>query len=188
MALGFFQRGLGFEAYLSQAKMNVPTLKENYEETVVSPEDDLYFRSLLTKVGEKGIKVIAISESWCGDCVENLPILAKLADLYPVFDLRIFPRDENLDIMDRYLTGGKRTIPVFVFFDRGGQEIGRFIERPKKAHAFLESEKAKLRDLPEEEKKRALCEIRTELRKLYREGFRHETVKEIRQVLELRYR
>ena len=58
------------------------------------------------------------------DCVENLPIVAKLASLYPLLELLVFSRDDNLDIMDLYLTDGKRVIPVLVFFDETGKKLG----------------------------------------------------------------
>ncbi len=113
--------------------------------------------------------------------------MAKLASLYPCFDLLVFSRDDNLDIMDRYLTDGKRVIPVFVFFDEEGQEIGRFIERPQGARDFLARETEKHKGLSEEERQKAMYGVRTRLRKLYKTQFRDETIKEIRRILETRY-
>jgi hypothetical protein len=54
-------------------------------------------------------------------------------------DLRIFLRDENPDIMDEFLSndGKARSIPVFVFYTEGLQQIARFIERSASAHAGL---------------------------------------------------
>ena len=183
----WLQRASSFEKYLEKADMNVPTMRQNFAEVTVKDEDDTYFSWLCSQVPPGSIKILAISESWCGDCVENLPVVAKLASLYPCFHLLVFSRDDNLDIMDKYMTDGRRTIPVFVLFDESGQEIGRFIERPKPATEFLEQERAKLSQLPEEERKKASHGIRTKLRRLYRSGFRDETIKEIRRILETRY-
>ncbi len=180
-------RGLDFEGYLLKADMNVPTMREVFRETLVQPEDNEYFSWLCRSLPPKSLTVIALSESWCGDCVENLPVIAKLASLYPCFNLAIFARDENLDIMDRYLTEGKRTIPVFVILDQDGTEIGRFIERPPGAHAFLRQAQERAGNLPDEERKRAFYKARTDLRKLYKEGLRDETVKAIRRIVERRY-
>jgi hypothetical protein len=48
----------------------------------------------------------------------------------PEVELRVFLRDANPDVMDRYLKRGLyRTIPVFVFFDERMNELGRFMER-----------------------------------------------------------
>ena len=183
----WLERALSFQEYVDKAEMNVPTIKANYEDTQISEEDHKYFASLSSKLEKGAIKVLALSESWCGDCVENLPIVAKLASLYPCFDLLVFSRDDNLDIMDRYLTDGKRVIPVFVFFDEEGQEIGRFIERPQGARDFLARETEKHKGLSEEERQKAMYGVRTRLRKLYKTQFRDETIKEIRRILETRY-
>ncbi|MBP8619977.1 MAG: thioredoxin family protein [Firmicutes bacterium] len=183
----WLERALSFQEYVDKAEMNVPTIKANYEDTQISEEDHKYFASLSSKLEKGAIKVLALSEPWCGDCVENLPIVAKLASLYPCFDLLVFSRDDNLDIMDRYLTDGKRVIPVFVFFDEEGQEIGRFIERPQGARDFLARETEKHKGLSEEERQKAMYGVRTRLRKLYKTQFRDETIKEIRRILETRY-
>ncbi len=57
---------------------------------------------------------ILLSESWCGDAAQNVPIISKIADLTDKIELKILPRDENLDIMDNYLTGGARAIPRLI--------------------------------------------------------------------------
>lgn len=182
-----FQEGLSFEEYLRHSSMNVPTMRENFNETEPGQVSREYFEKLCRKLEPGAIRVLALSEDWCGDCVENVPIVAKLAHLYPVFELRIFPRDENLDIMDKYLTEGKRTIPVFVFFDEAGNEIGRFVERPAGAHRFLREFLGSHPARDETERKQIIYRARSELRKLYKAGLREETISEIRSILEQRY-
>jgi thiol-disulfide isomerase/thioredoxin len=183
----WLKRAGSFDEYLEKADMNVPTMRQNLAEVIVSDEDHTYFSWLCSQKVPGSIKILAISESWCGDCVENLPVVAKLASLYPCFHLMVFSRDDNLDIMDKYLTDGKRTIPVFVFFDEAGEEIGRFIERPEAATAFLNQEMSKFNYLPEQERKKASYGVRTKLRKLYKSRFRNETIRAIRRILENRY-
>ena len=46
-------------------------------------------------------------------------------------NVRIFYRDQNLDLMERWLNQGKfQSIPVFAFFDERFRELGHWIERP----------------------------------------------------------
>jgi thiol-disulfide isomerase/thioredoxin len=187
MKTEYLERGLDFESYLEKADMNVPTMKANFADTKIRSEDDAYFGSLAEKLPREAISIACFSESWCGDCVENLPIVAKMASTYPIFRLYVFPRDLNLDIMDEYFGEGFRTIPVFIFYDPNGEEIGRFIERPKGAHAFMDQAKEQLAGLPPEERKRGMYRARTKLRKLYKDGLRDETVSEIRRLVEKRY-
>jgi hypothetical protein len=76
---------------------------------------------------------MVLSEPWCGDSAQSLPILAKLAGCTPHITLRILLRDENPDIMDQYLTDGTRGIPKLVAFDEQGDELFQWGPRPRGA-------------------------------------------------------
>ena len=54
---------------------------------------------------------LVLTEGWCGDAAQNLPILNKIASDTANIDLKIVLRDENLDLMDLFLTNGGRSIP-----------------------------------------------------------------------------
>ena len=60
---------------------------------------------------------LVLSEAWCGDAAHSVPALAMLADLNPNIDFKIILRDENLDVMDAFLTRGGRSIPKLIAFD-----------------------------------------------------------------------
>lgn len=75
---------------------------------------------------------MVLTEDWCGDSAQNLPYVAKMASLNNNIVMKILPRDENLDIMDQYLTNGKsRSIPKLVAFNEDGEEIFQLGPRPK---------------------------------------------------------
>jgi hypothetical protein len=57
---------------------------------------------------------ILITESWCGDAAQSVPVMARLAALSPTIEFRIIIRDEHLDIMDSFLTNGGRAIPKLI--------------------------------------------------------------------------
>jgi len=80
---------------------------------------------------------IILTEPWCGDSAQCLPYLAKIAACNPRIELRILLRDENLDIIDQYLTEGKRGIPKLVAFDTEGRELFRWGPRPRGAVAIV---------------------------------------------------
>ncbi len=180
-------RALDFDAYLAGTDMNVPTMRENFAGTVLNPQDDAYFEFLDERLSPGEVVALALSESWCGDCVENLPVLCKIAARHRFLKVHIFPRDQNLDIMDQYLTRGRRTIPVFVFFDYEGTEIGRFVERPPGAHEFMKKAMESVSGLFAKEQQRRIYKARAELRRMYKAGFRQETVAEIAKILQERY-
>jgi hypothetical protein len=58
-------------------------------------------------------------------------VLGTLAKAVGTLDVRIFYRDQNLDLIERWLNQGKyQSIPVFAFFDQSFRELGHWIERP----------------------------------------------------------
>jgi len=85
---------------------------------------------------------MVISETWCGDSAQNVPYLAKIASLNPKIDFRVLLRDENLEIMDLYLTNGTRSIPLLVAFDEEGNELFKWGPRPKEATDIVKNAKA----------------------------------------------
>ena len=85
-----------------------------------------------------------ITESWCGDSAQVLPIIAKAAEFNTNISLKIILRDKNPQIMDLYLTNGKsKSIPVFVGFDSDGKELFRWGPRPESAKKLVAELKAK---------------------------------------------
>jgi len=80
---------------------------------------------------DRPVRVLVLSEDWCGDCTDNLPILNRIAEETGKLDVRILHRDEHPDIADQYLKEGKfRAIPTMVFLDEDFNDLGVFIERP----------------------------------------------------------
>ena len=86
---------------------------------------------------------MVLTEPWCGDSAFLLPIIAEAAAQSDYITLRILPRDENLDIMDQYLTGGSRSIPKLVAFTDEGEEQFTWGPRPETARERFESLRAK---------------------------------------------
>lgn len=94
------------------------------------PSEEL--KSALQTICEPQIWMV-LTEDWCGDSAQTLPFIARMAEENPHITLRILSRDENLDIMDLYLTDGKRGVPKLVAFDESGEELFRWGPRPQPA-------------------------------------------------------
>ena len=74
---------------------------------------------------------VVLTEAWCGDASQNVPVIAKMADASPSIELFILLRDEYLEVMDAYLTNGSRSIPKLVCLDANNlQEMGLWGPRP----------------------------------------------------------
>jgi hypothetical protein len=121
-----FDKGLTYDAYKDQMTRNRDRLEHNEQSVELSKQDLAAFRDLA-----RPVKVIVLAEDWCGDVIANLPVLGRLAKDSGKLDVRIFLRDQNDDIMQRYLNKGQfKSIPVFVFLDEDFRELGHWIERP----------------------------------------------------------
>ena len=128
-----FEQGMTIEGYLAQMTQNQAAFAENIAKTTLRPEDVAFFQSL-----PKPVNTLVLTEDWCGDALANVPALAKVASETGKLNLRLFLRDQNLDLADQYLKEGKyRSVPVFVFFDQEMRELGHFIERPARATAEM---------------------------------------------------
>ena len=82
-------------------------------------------------------RLLVIAEDWCGDAVNTVPILAKLADATAGLELRIILRDANPQVMDQYLTNGSRSIPVVIALDEDFRELGHWGPRPTELQAWV---------------------------------------------------
>ena len=68
--------------------------------------------------------LLVINEDWCGDSVNVLPYVARLAEASEHLEMRIVGRDANRDLMDAHLTGNARSIPIVIVYDRDFREKG----------------------------------------------------------------
>lgn len=75
-----------------------------------------------------------ITETWCGDSAQILPIIAKFAEASNgKINLKIMLRDENPEWMSRYLTNGSKSIPKLIAFDEHDNELFNWGPRPEEA-------------------------------------------------------
>lgn len=81
---------------------------------------------------------LVITEDWCGDSAQTLPVIASLSEQNENISLKIVLRDSNLDLMDLYQTHGKRSIPKMISFDSELNELFQWGPRPHKAKLLVE--------------------------------------------------
>jgi len=95
-------------------------------------------QTALQDVAKKYIWLV-LSEGWCGDAAQILPIMNKMAELSTAIDLRIVLRDENEALMDEYLTNGGKSIPKLIIIDADSMaEVAHWGPRPTAAVALVE--------------------------------------------------
>jgi hypothetical protein len=188
-----FEQGMTYAAFKAQMTRNRERFEENERRFIPDPADLAVFQQL-----PRPLNVLVLAEDWCGDVIANLPVLGRLAEASGKLNLRIFLRDQNLDLMDQYLNQGKfRSIPVFVFFDDDFNEIGRFIERPASVtelrarkrleiyarHPEFGSPDAPVDQLPEDVRQRLQAELAA-MREETTPFANAEVVRELRAIVE----
>jgi len=164
-----FAKATTFDQYVAQMKVNKEKMLQHVEETEISAEDVAWWR-------DRGkLNVYVLTFDGCGDALYNIPVMAKIAKLCPNVDLRVVQRDENLDVMDRYLNQGTyRSVPTFIFLDERFQEIGNLKERPESLTEIIEQEMIRVRRRLREENKVAWrAELARELKAVVQQRKRY---------------
>src|SRR5690606_21925767 len=85
---------------------------------------------------------LVLSEGWCGDAAQILPILNKMAIITTNIELKIVFRDENEELMNMFLTNGGKSIPKLIILDRDTLNVyNSWGPRPKGAANLIKSYK-----------------------------------------------
>jgi Thioredoxin len=132
-------------ALLEYANLNLHRINRLHKTTKLEP-------SLVETAKNVTRKMIwlTLTEGWCGDAAQNLPIIEKIADESPNIEIRYLLRDENLELMDKYLTEGGRSIPKLICLD--GEtlgEIGTWGARPQVLQDYFHELKQQGLEKPE---------------------------------------
>jgi thiol-disulfide isomerase/thioredoxin len=103
---------------------------------------------LLPETGEflanfnKDVYFLLVTESWCGDAAQTMPMINKLAQAAGI-ELKVVLRDENLELMDQFLTNGSRSIAKLILVNnKSGLPIANWGPRPTTATQIVAKEKA----------------------------------------------
>jgi thiol-disulfide isomerase/thioredoxin len=64
----------------------------------------------------RDMKVLIVSGIWCGDCVQQCPLLQRIAEANPArIDLRLLDRDEHRDLTEKLRINAGDRVPVALF-------------------------------------------------------------------------
>jgi thiol-disulfide isomerase/thioredoxin len=189
-----FNQGMTYEEYKAQMNRNRERFDETEASVELKPADVEALKSL-----PKPLNVMVIAEDWCGDVIAGLPVLGKLAEAVDgKLNVRVFLRDQNLDLIDQYLKEGQfRSIPVFAFFDEDFNDLGDMKERPQSVTAMIQQGTAEIHaqhpeygpvgtpaDQMPEETRVAYMQARNDLRANLRTQINQAIVDELRGIVQ----
>jgi hypothetical protein len=106
------------EEMLGYGKLNRQRMSR-LEKTIELGDD---IRTSARNIRRKQIWLI-ITEGWCGDAAQNVPVIEKIAAESDKIETLYVLRDENLELMDKFLTKGVRAIPKLILLDAKTLEV-----------------------------------------------------------------
>ena len=96
---------------------------------------------LALKKINKPITWLVLSEGWCGDAAQTLPVINKIADKSDLINLRIIFRDEHEELMRHFLTNGGKSIPKLIVLNSENNVLNTWGPRPNIATKMVQDYK-----------------------------------------------
>ena len=139
-----YSQGLTYEEYLAQIKVNKDRFQQYYDGFKLEDEDTQRLRKAAGHP-QGPSRMLVLGEDWCPDVFRGLPTLARVAEAADM-EMRVFPRDQNHDIMNEFLKDGKHmSIPAAVFYTADHGYICHWIERPEVANREMDAVAAQIK-------------------------------------------
>lgn len=92
---------------------------------------------------KSGTKWLILNEHWCGDGAQIVPVQAAIALASKGrIEARVLFRDQNLELMDQFLTNGGRSIPKTIQLDSEFRVTTSWGSRPAEAQELVMRVKA----------------------------------------------
>ena len=98
---------------------------------------------LTVKKIDKPITWLVLSEGWCGDAAQTLPVINKIANESDLITLKIIFRDEHEELMNYFLTNGGKSIPKLLVLNSENEVLNTWGPRPDKATKMVQDYKNK---------------------------------------------
>jgi hypothetical protein len=144
-------------------------------------EDREFFESLNNR---DDLACLILAADWCGDVVRNIPVVFRALENSGM-PVEVLIMEENLDVMDQFLTMGGRSIPVVIFTDTGGHVLGQWGPRPKHVQEAMIRFKQENPDRSAPDYDEKMKAVRAEIGRRYGEGLGYQAVivKELRELI-----
>ncbi len=96
---------------------------------------------LALKKIDKPITWLVLTEGWCGDAAQTLPVINKIADESDLITLKIIFRDEHEELMSHFLTNGGKSIPKLLVLNSENDVLNTWGPRPNIATKMVQDYK-----------------------------------------------
>ncbi len=121
-----YEQALPYHEFLERygTEVHRERLRRVYEAVTLTPGQ----RALLEGF-QRDMKLLVLAGAWCGDCVNQCPILQRFAEATPRIGLRFLDRDDHPDVRDLLSINRGYRVPMVVFLSEDFVEVARYGER-----------------------------------------------------------
>jgi thiol-disulfide isomerase/thioredoxin len=122
----FFDAALPYAHYVATGTAEQQRRwQQVYDATALTPD-----QSALVAGFVREMKVLVVSGIWCGDCVQQCPLLARIAEANPAkVVVRFVDRDEKKALSSRLRINGGDRVPVALFLAEDFEPCAAFGDR-----------------------------------------------------------
>lgn len=140
------------EAMLEYTRLNIARMNRLDKTTRLLEEETEKLNRL-----ERPVNWLVLTEAWCGDAAQVIPVLNKMAEQNDAISLRLILRDEHPEVMDAFLTNGGRSIPKLIFLEAEKDErvLGSWGPRPERVQQMMTDSRDRLAAIINPEEKKA---------------------------------
>ncbi|MNP25135.1 hypothetical protein D3C76_1179290 [compost metagenome] len=174
--------GISPQQFMDGMQKNKETFQTNYEQFAWDvPGEREFFESLNHR---DDIRVLILAADWCGDVVRNIPVVFHALETAGI-PTEVLILEENLDVMDQFLTMGGRSVPVVIFIDTGGHVLGHWGPRPEHVQQYMITFKQENQDREAADYDEKMSVVRSQMIEAYGEGVDIRTVilRELRELI-----
>jgi len=134
-----YERALSYDQYVDLLEENQELHLQHYKKFSITEEMAEQLKNL------QPVKILVLTEPWCGDSLALFPVVYKTAE-FCNWPLKVLTRDDNLELMEHFLTNNSRAVPIFLFMNQEYRFQFRFGPRPKAAQDIFETHRQDIND------------------------------------------
>jgi hypothetical protein len=138
LASGKSSGAIQSEALLNYSKLNDKRMKRLDKTSKLTQETVVALKSI-----DAPVTWLVLTEGWCGDAAQSLPVINKIASESTQITLKIILRDDHEELMNHFLTNGGKSIPKLIVLNAKNEVLNTWGPRPTVATKMVKNYKEK---------------------------------------------
>ncbi len=127
-----FDAGLTWDDYLTGDPEKAEPWREMQVQVKLTDDQQRLIRGFTREM-----KVLCISGIWCGDCVQQGPLIQHIANASDRIDLRWLDRDDHMDLTEQTKINAGLRVPVVIFMAEDNELVSVYGDRTLSRYRWL---------------------------------------------------